>query len=31
LLAVADHGGGVEVKGMLVTSAVFDAPLATEL
>ncbi|XP_047045826.1 rop guanine nucleotide exchange factor 7-like [Lolium rigidum] len=31
LLAVADHGGGAEVKGILVTSAVFDAPLATEL
>ncbi|KAM0871656.1 hypothetical protein ACQ4PT_039243 [Festuca glaucescens] len=32
LLSVADHsGGGAEVKGMLVSSAAFDAPLATEL
>uniref|UniRef100_A0A452Z8T1 PRONE domain-containing protein n=1 Tax=Aegilops tauschii subsp. strangulata TaxID=200361 RepID=A0A452Z8T1_AEGTS len=29
--ALADHGGGPEVKGMLVTSPVFDAPLGTEL
>lgn len=29
--ALADHGGGPEVKGMLVTSAVFDAPLGAEL
>lgn len=29
--ALADQGGGPEVKGMLVTSAVFDAPLGTEL
>nr|BAJ89898.1 predicted protein [Hordeum vulgare subsp. vulgare] len=29
--ALADHAGGPEVKGMLVSSAVFDAPLDTEL
>ncbi|KAM3404458.1 hypothetical protein ACQJBY_007511 [Aegilops geniculata] len=29
--ALADQGGGPEVKGMLVTSPVFDAPLGTEL
>uniref|UniRef100_A0ACD5T9E6 Uncharacterized protein n=1 Tax=Avena sativa TaxID=4498 RepID=A0ACD5T9E6_AVESA len=29
--ALANHGAAAEVKGMLVTSAAFDAPLATEL
>ncbi|CAM0955240.1 unnamed protein product [Alopecurus aequalis] len=29
--ALADQGATVEVKGMLVTSAFFDTPLATEL
>jgi hypothetical protein len=28
---LADHAGGAEVKGMLVNSAVFDAPLTMDL